>query len=201
MFLPPVHGQGMGLLAAPVTLLTTSLTAIRIWMSVLSAVGLFLAVLCWRGLRPVWVLALAELILGEPGDHQNSGVQVYPDWWGALGLLALTGLFLHAVNGTMRARGRAAVDRVRQPDHRPDAAAEHRLPHGPGRSLPARGAGLAEASGCWSRWRVGTALGFMEWVAGAYLWFGGLTKRIHLAGQEPPPLQPVLRARHSGAGT
>ena len=27
--LPPVHGQGMGLMAAPVTLLTTSLTAIR----------------------------------------------------------------------------------------------------------------------------------------------------------------------------
>ena len=35
---------------------------------------------------------------------QNSGVQVYPDWWGALGVLALTGLLLHAVNGTMRDR-------------------------------------------------------------------------------------------------
>ena len=102
VFLPPVHGHGVGLLAAPVTLLTTSLVALRIWMAVLSALGLFLAVLCWRGLRPAWVLALAALILGSLAITQNSGVQVYPDWWGAVGILALTGLFLHAVNGTMR---------------------------------------------------------------------------------------------------
>ena len=104
VMLPPVHGQGAGLLAAPVTLLTSSLLAVRIWMSVLSAVGLFLSMLCWRGLRPAWVLALAGLILASLAITQNSGVQVYPDWWGALGILALTGLFLHAVNGTMRAR-------------------------------------------------------------------------------------------------
>ena len=102
--LPPVHGQGAGLLAAPVTLLTESLTAIRVWMSVLSAIGLFLAMLCWRGLRPGWVLGLAGLIFGGLAISQNSGVQVYPDWWGALGVLALTGLLLHAVNGTMRDR-------------------------------------------------------------------------------------------------
>ena len=73
-------------------------------MSVLSAVGLFLSVLCWRGLRPMWVLALGELIFAGLAISQNSGVQVYPDWWGGLAVLALTGLFLHAVRGTMSNR-------------------------------------------------------------------------------------------------
>ena len=73
-------------------------------MAVLSAVGLFLAMLCWRRLRPGWVLALAGLIFGSLAISQNSGVQVYPDWWGALGVLALTGLILQAVKGTMRDR-------------------------------------------------------------------------------------------------
>jgi hypothetical protein len=185
--LPPVHGQGMGLLAAPVTLFTTSLTAIRVWMSVLSAVGLFLAVLCWRGLRPVWVLALAELVLASLAITQNSGVQIYPDWWGALGLLALTGLFLNAVNGRMRARvvlpliGFVSLVIVLM---RPQNVV---FLMGPVilACLVVRG---------WRNFRVlaamavGTALGFAEWVAGAYIWFGGLFERINLAGQEPPPL-------------
>jgi len=185
--LPPVHGQGMGLMAAPVTLFTTSLTAIRIWMSVLSAVGLFLAVLCWRGLRPMWVLALAELVLASLAITQNSGVQIYPDWWGALGLLALTGLFLKAVNRTMRPRvvlpliGFVSLVIVLL---RPQNVV---FLMGPVilACLVVRG---------WRNFRVlaamaiGTALGFAEWLVGAYLWFGGLTERINLAGQEPPPL-------------
>jgi hypothetical protein len=185
--LPPVHGQGMGLLAAPVTLFTTSLTVIRIWMSVLSAVGMFLAFLCWRGLRPVWVLALAELVLASLAITQNSGVQIYPDWWGALGLLALTGLFLHAVNGTMRDRlvlpliGVASLLIVLM---RPQNVV---FLMGP----------VILALLVVRRWRnfkvlgamaAGTAFGALEWLAGAYLWFGGLVSRINLAAQEPPSL-------------
>jgi hypothetical protein len=185
--LPPVHGQGAGLLAAPVTLFTMSLTVIRVWMSVLSAIGLFLAVLCWRGLRPVWVLALAELVLASLAITQNSGVQIYPDWWGALGLLALTGLFLHAVSGTMRPHvvlpliGLAGLVIVLM---RPQNVV---FLMGPVilACLLVRG---------WRNLRVlaamavGTALGFVEWLAGAYLWFGGLIERVKLAKQEPPPV-------------
>jgi hypothetical protein len=36
---------------------------------------------------------------------------------------------------------------------------------------------------------VGAGFGFLEWLIGAYLWFGGLGSRIHLAGQEPPALR------------
>ena len=186
--LPPVHGQGMGLLAAPVTLFTMSLTAIRIWMSVLSAVGLFLAVLCWRGLRPVWVLALAELVLASLAITQNSGVQIYPDWWGALGLLALTGLFLHAVNGTMR--GRVALPLI-------GLASLVIVLMRPQNVVFLMGPVIL-ALFVVRRWRnykvlaamaIGAALGFLQWLAGAYLWFGGLLGRINLAGQEPPSLR------------
>ena len=185
--LPPVHGQGAGLLAAPVTLLTNSAIALRVWMSVLSAIGLFLAVLCWRGLRPMWVLALAALILASLAITQNSGVQVYPDWWGALGVLALTGLFLHAANGSMSDRAvlpLIAVASLLIALMRPQNVVFL--------MGPVIAAGLVVR-----RWRkpkvlaamgIGVALGFLEWLVGAYLWFGGLSERIQLAGQEPPSL-------------
>jgi len=185
VMLPPVHGQGAGLLAAPVTLLTDSLLAVRIWMALLSAVGLFLAMLCWRGLRPVWVLALAGLILASLAITQDSGVQIYPDWWGALGVLALTGLLLHAVRGTMRPRlalpliaVASLVIVVMRPQNvvfimGPAILAVIVVPD-------------------WRRPRIvaamaaGTALGFLQWIIGAYVWYGGLAARLHEAGQEPP---------------
>ncbi len=182
--LPPVHGQGAGLLAAPVTLLTTSLTAIRVWMAVLSAVGLFLALLAWRGLRPAWVLALAGLIIGMLAITQNSGVQVYPDWWGAIGILALAGLFLHAVNGTMRERvvlpliGLASLLIVLMRPQNivfilgPIIIATLLVP---GWRKPKVWAALA----------VGIVLGSVEWAAES-VWYGGLHDRLHLAVQEPP---------------
>lgn len=183
--LPPVHGQGVGLLAAPVTLVTESLTAIRIWMSVLSALGLFLAMLCWRRLRPGWVLALAALIFGGLAISQNSGVQIYPDWWGALGVLALTGLVLHAVNGTLR-------DRVTLPLIA--FASLIIVLMRPQNIVFIMGPALLAVLIVRS-WRkpkvmvamaVGIALGCLEWVIGAFVWYGGLASRIHLAGQEPP---------------
>lgn len=187
VFLPPVHGHGVGLLAAPVTLFTTSLTVLRVWMALLSGLALFLSLLCWRGLRPAWVLALAGFIFGSLAITQLSGVQVYPDLWAGFGALAITGLLLQAV--------------------------QHRLR--PGLVLPAiafvsfvivmmRPQNIAFvlaptflAPIVVRDWRqprllvamiIGMALGVVEWVAEAYLWFGGPANRIHLAGQEPPSL-------------
>jgi hypothetical protein len=185
VILPPVHGQGAGLLAAPVTLLTTSLVALRVWMAVLSAVGLLLAMLCWRGLRPAWVLAVAGLIVGCLAITQDSGVQVYPDWWGAVGILALAGLFLHAVNGTMRDRivlPLIAVATLLIVLMRPQNVAFLLGPViaavvlVPGWRKPRVMVAMA----------VGIVLGVAQWVAAAYAWYGGLGSRIHLAGQEPP---------------
>jgi hypothetical protein len=183
--LPPVHGQGAGLLAAPVTLLTTSLTAVRVWMSVLSAVGLFLALLAWRGLRPPWVLALAGLIIGMLAITQNSGVQVYPDWWSAVGILALAGLFLHAVNGSMRDRvvlplvGLATLLIVLM---RPQNIV---FILGPILIATVLVPGWRKPK-VWAALVVGIGLGAIEWAAES-VWYGGLGDRVHLGVQEPPP--------------
>lgn len=185
VFLPPVHGHGVGLLAAPVTLITTSLTVLRVWMALLSGVALFLSLLCWRGLRQAWVLALAGFIFGSLAITQLSGVQVYPDLWAGFGALAITGLLLQAVAHRVRPgvvlpaiAFVAFVIVMMRPQNivfvlaptflAPIVVRDWRQP----RLLVAM--------------IIGTALGVIEWVAEAYLWFGGLTNRIHLAGQEPP---------------
>ncbi len=185
VMLPPVHGQGAGLLAAPVTLLTESLTAIRVWMSVLSAAGLFLGLLSWRGLRPAWVLALAGLILASLAITQQSGVQIYPDWWGALGVLALTGLFLQAVTGRLRPRVvlpliafASLIIVLMRPQNivfimGPAILASIVVPAWRNRRVL-----VAMA--------VGAVLGCLEWIIGAYVWYGGLATRLHEAAQEPP---------------
>ena len=187
VMLPPVHGQGAGLLAAPVTLLTDSLTAIRVWMSVLSAVGLFLGLLSWRGLRPMWVLVLAGVILASLAITQDSGVQIYPDWWGALGVLALTGLFLQTVTGRLRSRRVLPLIAI---------ASLVIVLMRPQNIVFIMGPAILAAI-LVPRWRdrrvlvamaVGSALGFLEWIIGAYVWYGGLSTRLHEAGQEPPAL-------------
>jgi hypothetical protein len=185
VILPPVHSRGAGLLAAPVTLLTTSLLALRIWMALLSGTGLFLALLTWRGIRPAWVLAVAGAILGSLGIAQLSAVQAMPDWWVALGALALTGLFLQAVTGRMRpkvilpllAAGTFFLVLMRPQDAAfllvPVIAAVFLVPawwdH---RVLYAIGIGIVAAGA--------------EWIGEAYAWYGGPNSRLHMMGQEPP---------------
>lgn len=185
VMLPPVHGQGAGLLAAPVTLITGSLTAVRVWMSVLSAVGLFLALLTWRGLRPMWVLAVAGLILASLAITQDSGVQIYPDWWGALGVLALTGLILQAVSG--RLRSQAALPLIALASLLIVLMRPQNIVFIMGPAILA----VVVVPG-WRKPRlliamaIGAALGCLEWIIGAYVWYGGLATRLHEAGQEPP---------------
>jgi hypothetical protein len=66
-------------------------------MTLLSGAGLFLALLAWRRPRPGAVLAVAAVIIGSLAVTQLNAVEVMPDWWEAVGALAVTGLFLRAV--------------------------------------------------------------------------------------------------------
>jgi hypothetical protein len=189
VFLPPVHGHAAGFLAAPVTLATTSLTALRVWMSVLSGLGLLGSLLCWRGLRPAWVLALAGLLFASLAITQLSGVQVYPDLWTALAMLAITGLLLQSVQGRMKpwvVIGLIAFLSFFLVLLRPQNIVFALAPTFVA-PLVVRG------------WRqrsvrvliamiVGIAAGVVEWAAESSLWFGGLASRIGFARQEPPPL-------------
>ena len=81
----PERARGMPLLVAPVTLLGGSAVVLRVYLSVLAGLGLFLALLAWRGVKPAWVLALAGLIFGGLAIVQIEAPLVFPNYWIALG--------------------------------------------------------------------------------------------------------------------
>jgi hypothetical protein len=182
--MPPIHSRGPGLLAAPVTLLTTSVVVLRAWMTLLSGVGLFLALLAWRRLRPGPVLALTVVIIGSLAVTQLSAVEVMPDWWEAIGALAVTGLFLQAVTtgltrlvAVLLAAGVFFLVLVRWQDAvfltAPLVAGALVVP-----AWRCRGMLAALAAGL--------AAGAAEWAGEAWLFYGGPVARVRLASREPP---------------
>jgi hypothetical protein len=95
-FFDPARARGVPLLVAPVSLLTGSVVALRIYLAILSGIGLFLALLTWRGLRPAWILALAAAAYGTLWVAIYYGPQAMPDEWVAFSSLAAVGFFLRA---------------------------------------------------------------------------------------------------------
>src|SRR5579859_6222503 len=69
------RSRGIPLLVMPVELLTSSVAVLRVYLSLASGLGLFLALLPWRRLRPAWVLALAGLMFGGLWAAQYWGPQ------------------------------------------------------------------------------------------------------------------------------
>ena len=185
VLMPAAHSRGAGLLAAPVTLLTTSGVALRAWMALLSGLGLFAALAAWRGLRPTWVLALAGSILGSLAVMQINGTQVMPDLWEALGALTVTGLFLQAT--THRLPRRVVLPLISAVVFflilvRYEDAAFVLAPLVIGLIVvPAwRQRGVAVAIG------VGMIAGAVEWLGEAVAFYGGPAARLHAAAQTPP---------------
>jgi len=193
-YFDPARARGISLLVAPVALLTSSVTALHVYLALASGLGLFLALVVWRPLRPGWLLALAGLAFGGLWVTQYYGPQAMPDLWVALSALAAVGFFLRA----------AGADRAWVTGR--DVAARH-----PVRAL----AGLAGCMGCaalfrpgdavflagflagavilvarWRRWQLlaaivaGLAAGGAEWVIEAYARFGGPLARLHAASRE-----------------
>jgi len=185
-YFDPARARGIPLLVAPVTLVTSSVLALRVYLSVASGLGLFLSLLAWRRLRPAWILALAAIFFGGLWIAQYYGPQAMPDEWVAFSALAAVGLFLRAAeNSSRRATawwplaGLAACVAV---------AALVR----PGDAFY-----LAAALGIavlvvpkWRSWQllaaivVGFAAGAAQWVVEAYARFGGPLARLRAAGAE-----------------
>jgi hypothetical protein len=187
----PARSRGIPLLVAPVTLITTSITALRVYLAVASGAALFGSLLAWRRLRPAWVLALAATAFGGLWVTQYYGPQAMPDEWLAFAALAATGLFLRAVG--VPADGPA--DEPRQVRIRLAAlalviAAAALVRIGDAVFLVAVLIVAALAVPAWRRWPVivaiaaGMIAGAAEWVAEAYARFGGPIERLHLASAE-----------------
>jgi hypothetical protein len=175
-FFSAPRARGITFLAAPVAELTTSTLALRVWLALLSGLGLFAALWVWRTLVPVRVLALAGGLFATLWITAYYGPQVMPNLWSAYGALAAVGCFVRAARdrtdrwapaGVMA--GLALTGLMRPPD-----AAWLFLP-------------LAGAALTVRRWRrpalfavlvAGLLLGCAEWVIEAYVRYGGLSERL-----------------------
>ena len=98
------RARGLPLLVAPVALFTSSVVALRVYLVVMAGIGLFLAMLAWRGWSPDWVVALAGVIFGGLWVTQQQASLLLPSYWSAIGGLAGVGLFLRAMSEADRRR-------------------------------------------------------------------------------------------------
>jgi hypothetical protein len=185
----PARSRGIPLLVAPVTLLTTSITALRIYLAIASGVAVFCSFLAWRRLRPAWMLALAGLFFCGLWVTQYYGPQAMPDEWLAFAALAATGLFLRAA-GEPEGASNSGHARIRLAGLAAVIAAAALIRPGDAVFLVAVLIAAALAVRRWRQWPVivtivaGLIAGSAEWIAEAYARFGGPLERLHLASAE-----------------
>lgn len=179
------RSRGLPLLVAPVTLLTSSVVALRVYLMVLAGIGLFLAMLAWRGRRPDWMIALAGVIFGGLWVTQQQAALLLPSYWSAIGGLAGVGLFLRAMErgkssplGIALLAAAVTFTALIRPA---DAIAIFVIllviavfarPWRQAVPLLAAVAGAIVA---------GLIIGIGEWIAESYLYFDGPVPRLHAA--------------------
>ncbi|MEV5893364.1 hypothetical protein [Nonomuraea fuscirosea] len=177
-FIAP-RARGITLLVAPVVLVTSSTEALRVYLCLLSALGLYASFGVWLRVRPGPVVPVAALLFASTWLALFYGNEAMPNLWVAFGAVAATGFFLRCVRpgaGRGPAAGLAlsvaAVALLRPPDSvwlvLPLALALAR----PG--WRCRRAGIALVAGL--------AVGWADWIVEAYVRFGGPAARWHAAG-------------------
>lgn len=182
-FFSAPRARGISFLAAPVAAVTSSVTALRLYLALLSGAGLFAALWVWRSLLPARVLATAGGLFATLWISLYYGPSVMPNLWSAFGTLAAVGCFVRAARDRHRTDRRAlagltvsvaVVALMRPPDALWLVSA------------------LAAASLAVRRWRRpvllpalcgAAALGAAEWIIEAYVRYGGLPERLHRASE------------------
>lgn len=177
------RARGSTFIAAPVTLFTDSIPAMRVWTSLLSGVGLFLAFRPWLRLRPGYVVPLAAAMFASIWTVTYYGFQVMPNLWLGYAVVGACGsLVWYLLGGRWTALAGVAAAMAFAALLRPSDAAFAAVPLGlvclltrvPWRRRLVALALLA----------VGTVAGIAQWVIEAYTTYGGLHARLHAAEAE-----------------
>ncbi|MFD4261190.1 hypothetical protein ACFWR9_27085 [Streptomyces sp. NPDC058534] len=177
-FFSAPRSRGVPLLVAPVASWSASTELLRVYLAVLSGLGLYLALRAWRGLFPSHVLATAGAFFATLWVTLFYGPQAMPNYWVAIGALICVGCFLRALRGEpgRRALWGVAAGAVLMALMRPTDAVWAAVPllllvllrrHWP--LLLALAGGLAA--------------GGVEWVIEAYAWYGGFGERLSRASE------------------
>lgn len=165
---------GTPLLSAPITFLTDSTIALRLYLALLSGAGLFLAFFAWWKVHATAAVPLAAFLFGSLWVSLFYGAALMPNMAVALSTLAAVGLFVQAVRspGSWRPLAGLAIafsvmSLVRPTEALPVVAALL-LASLAWRHLPTVLAILA-----------GTTIGWTVWAIEAQVRFGGLLRRLH----------------------
>jgi hypothetical protein len=95
-FFSAPRSRGISLLVAPIASWSSSTSLLRVYLALLSGLGLFLALRAWRGLFPVRVVALGGALFATLWVTVFYGPEVMPNYWVAIGALAAVGHLLRA---------------------------------------------------------------------------------------------------------
>jgi hypothetical protein len=170
---------GAPILAAPVALLDAPVPAIRLYLIVLSSVGLYLAYRAWLAVDGGLVAPIAAALFGGSYAAVYNGGQVMPNYYAALGGIAATAYFLRCGDpaGGRRATAALAVSVAFTALVRPTDSLWLVAPLAVGWLAlrrwrrPAVAAGLAG----------GLFAGWAPWIIEAFLRFGGPIERLRAA--------------------
>jgi hypothetical protein len=175
-FFSAPRARGITLLVAPVASWTSSTPLLRVYLAILSGLGLYWALRAWRGLFPPRVLAAGGALFASLWITLFYGPQAMPNYWVAVGASATVGFFLHARADRTR-RGAlwgVAAGMALMAWMRPTDAVWITLPLfalllcvRPGRHLRLL---LALVTGL--------AAGATEWIVEAYVDYGGVGARL-----------------------
>jgi hypothetical protein len=172
-FFSAPRSRGISLLVAPIASWSTSTELLRVYLAVLSGLGLYLALRVWRGLFPTRVLAVAGGVFASLWVTLYYGPQAMPNYWVALGALITVGCFLRVRADRLdrTALWGVATGAMLMAWMRPTDAVWVTLP-------------LLVLVAVGRLWRPalalvgGLAAGAVEWVIEAYVSYGGLGQRL-----------------------
>jgi hypothetical protein len=179
------RARGLTILLAPLTELTSSTAALRWYLAVLSAVGLYLAFLPWLRLWPGYMVPIAAALFSTLWTSIFYGFEAMPNLYVAIGAVASVGYFL----------------RIRHEPHRPVhlvwltfwlAFTALMRPYDSLYLVAALLVGAATMHGASLRRRgmvsavliAAVALGWSEWIVEAFVSYGGLAQRLQAASAE-----------------
>ncbi|GAA4789502.1 hypothetical protein [Streptomyces ziwulingensis] len=173
-FFSAPRSRGPSLLVAPVASWSDSTELLRVHLAVLSGLGLHLALRAWRGLFPVPVLATGGALFATLWLTLFYGPQAMPNYWVAVGALLTAGCFLRVgAEPSVRAPLWGVAGGVAlMAWMRPADAVWIALPL-LALALWRRRGRLLLAAAC------GLVAGGAQWVAEAYVRYGGLGQRLH----------------------
>ncbi|MFJ8778085.1 hypothetical protein [Streptomyces sp. NPDC102476] len=170
-FFSAPRARGVSLLVAPIASWSTSTELLRVYLAVLSGLGLYVALRAWRGLFPARVLAVGGALFASLWITLFYGPQAMPNYWVAVGALGAVGCFLRARQDP-RALWGVVAGAALMAWMRPTDAVWVTLP-----LLVAAALGRRPRSAL--ALVAGLVAGGAQWVIEAYLSYGGLAERLH----------------------